>query len=324
MNSHALCGWLKVIGLTAFTSAASSVFGQAALSVAATDKPAEWTITSGGQKLLVYAFGRERFKPCVKELYTLKGDNLLRDAPQDHLHHHALMYAIRVNGLNFWEELSGSGVQKPVASPAPEVGMSAAGLPQATIRQTLHWLAPQDAFLPDSPKLALLVEQRTLVLTVDKAKHEVALRWSSQFEVGGKTNTVVLEGANYFGLGVRFQQELDPIAEHFNSDGKPDLSDTKQDVTPHDWCAVAFDRPGAPATFAMFGHPANTRGKATWFTMKRPFAYVSATQALDKEPLVYHAGDKFQVNYLVTVYPAVKSAEFLNTRANQWRETPTK
>ncbi|HEY9171745.1 MAG TPA: DUF6807 family protein, partial [Verrucomicrobiae bacterium] len=193
--------------------------------------------------------------------------------------------------------------------------------PQATIRQTLHWLAPQDAFLPDSPKVALLVERRTLVLTVDKAKDEVALRWSSQFEVGGKTNTVVLEGSTYFGLGVRFLQELDPIAEHFNSDGKPDLSDTKQDVTPHDWCAVAFDRPNAPATFAMFGHPANPRGKATWFTMKRPFAYVSATQALHAEPLVYHAGDKWQVDYLVTVYPAVKSAEFLNTRAAEWHKT---
>ena len=324
MNSHPSRLWLKAVALAAFTSAASPVFGQAALSVAATDKPAEWTITSGGQKLLVYAFGRARFKPCVKELYTPKGDNLLRDAPDDHLHHHALMYAIRVNGLNFWEELSGSGVQKPVESPAPELGTSAAGLPQATIRQTLHWLAPQDAFLPDSPKLALLVEQRTLVLTVDKAKDEVALRWSSQFEVGGKTNTVVLEGSTYFGLGVRFQQELDPIAEHFNSDGKPDLSDTKQDVTPHDWCAVAFDRPGAPATFAMFGHPANARGKATWFTMKRPFAYVSATQGLDKEPLVYHTGDRWQVDYLVTVYPAVKSAEFLNARANQWRKTPAK
>ncbi|HEY9174805.1 MAG TPA: DUF6807 family protein, partial [Verrucomicrobiae bacterium] len=117
MALHASRPWLRAVALAAFTSAASSVFGQPALSVAVTDKPAEWTVTSGGQKLLVYAFGRERFKPCVRELYTLKGDNLLRDAPHDHLHHHALMYAIRVNGLNFWEEISGSGVEKPVASP---------------------------------------------------------------------------------------------------------------------------------------------------------------------------------------------------------------
>lgn len=274
-----------------------------------------WIVSHHGQPLLRYVFNPRQNKPYVAEFSAPGGRNLLRDGPSDHLHHHALMYAIKVNGLNFWEEVSGNGVERVVETSASVTGSA------ATLRQTIHWVAPQDAFLADTTPAALLVEQRTLVLTVDQAKDEAALRWSAQFEVGGKTNTVVLEGANYFGLGARFLQELDPIAEHFNSDGKPDLSGTKQDVTPHDWCAVAFDRPGAPATFAMFGQPTNPRGQATWFTMKRPFAYVSATQALDKEPLVYHTGDKWQVDYLVTIYPAVKSAEFLNARAAEWQKT---
>jgi hypothetical protein len=281
----------------------------------------EWTILRGDTRLLVYRFDPRQYKPYVKELGTIRGDNLLRDAPHDHLHHHGLMYAIRVNGLNFWEESSGSGVQKVVASPAPELGARPDGRPQATLRQTLHWLAPQDAFLPDSPALALLVEQRTLVLTVDVAQEEVALQWSSQFEVGGKTNTVVLEGASYFGLGVRFLQELDAFAEPFHPDGAPDLSGTRQEVSPHDWCAVAFARPAAPATLAVFGHPANARGRPTFFTMKRPFAYLSATQALDREPQVHRAGERFRVDYLVTVYSAVRTAEFLNARAAEWRHT---
>lgn len=312
-------GWFAF--LTGFMVIAVPAWGQTGLSVAVTDQPAEWTIRQGGRKLLVYAFGRERYKPCVKELSTLQGDNLLRDAPPDHLHHHALMYAIRVNGLNFWEEVSGSGVQKPVASPPPELGTNAAGLPQAILRQTLHWLAPQDAFLPDASALALLVEQRTLVLTVDPARDEVALRWSAEFKVGGKTNTVILDGSTYFGLGARFQPELDAVARHFHADGHPDLSGTRQDVSAHDWSAVAFDRPVAPATFALFGHPANPRGKATYFTMRRPFAYISATQALHAEPLVYRTGDTWRVDYLVTVYPAIKSADDLNTRAAEWRQT---
>lgn len=274
-----------------------------------------WIVSHHGQPLLRYVFNPRQYKPYVAEFSAPGGRNLLRDAPSDHLHHHALMYAIKVNGLNFWEEVSGNGVERVVETSASVTGGA------ATLRQTIHWVAPQDAFLADTTPAALLVEQRTLVVTVDQEQDEAALRWTSQFEVGRRTNTVVLEGANYFGLGVRFQQELDPLAEHFNSDGKPDLSDTKQDVTRHDWCAVAFDRPGASATFAMFGHPANPRGQATWFTMKRPFAYVSATQALDKEPLVYHAGDRWQVDYLVTVYPAVKSAEFLNARAAEWQKT---
>ena len=281
----------------------------------------EWTVFHGDKKLLVYRSDPRQFKPYVKELCTIRGDNIIRDAPKDHLHHHGLMYAIRVNDLNFWEEISGSGVEKVIETLGPGLDTSPAGLPQATIRQTIHWLAPQDAFLPDLPKWALLIEKRTLVLAVNDSQDEVTLLWKSQFEVGGKTNTVVLAGSSYFGLGARFLEERDPIAAHFNAEGKPDLTGTRQDVTPHDWCAVVFDRPSAPATFAMFGLPANARGNATFFTMERPFAYISATQGLDKEPLVYHAGDQFAVEYLVILYPAVKSTAFLRARAADWQKT---
>ena len=308
---------LSLLGL----GAADRALGGEMLRVEPADAQVQWTVFRGDKKLLVYRSDPRQFKPYVKELCTIRGDNLLRDAPADHLHHHGLMYAVRVNGLNFWEEVSGSGVEKPVETLAPELDTTPAGLPQATIRQTLHWLAPQDAFLPDSPKWALLIEKRTLVLTVNDSKDEVTLCWKSQFEVGGKTNTVVLAGASYFGLGARFLEELDPIAAHFNSEGRPDLSETRQDVTPHDWCAVLFDRPSAPATFAIFGHPANVRGPAAFFTMKRPFAYLSATQGLEREPLVYHAGDKFQLEYLVALYPAVKSPAFLSARAVDWQKT---
>jgi len=291
------------------------------LRVEANTTQVEWTVSRGDTKLLVYRSDPRQFKPYVKELCTIRGDNLLRDAPEDHLHHHGLMYAVSVNSLNFWEEISGSGVEKPIETLQPELGVNAAGLPQATIRQTLHWLAPPDAFLPDSPKYALLIENRTLVLTVNESQDEVALCWKSQFEVGCKTNTVVLAGASYFGLGAMFLKELDPIAAHFNSEGKPDLAGTRQDATPHDWCAVVFDRPSAPAMFAMFGLPSNTRGEATFFTMERPFAYIAATQGLDQKPLVYHMGERFELEYLVTVYPAVKSSDFLNARASDWQRT---
>ena len=317
-------GHLSFIAATV-TLLAAGAMGTAAAAEALRLEPTaaqvEWTVFHGDKKLLVYRSDPRQFKPYVKELCTIRGDNLLRDAPSDHLHHHALMYAIRVNGLNFWEEISGNGVEKPTEAPQAELGVSPAGLPQAIIRQTLHWVAPADAFLPDSPKWALLIERRTLVLTANESRDEVTLDWKSEFEVGGKTNSVVLAGSSYFGLGARFLEELDPIAAHFNPEGAPDLTGTRQDVTPHDWCAVAFDRPSAPATFAMFGHPANARGQATFFTMKHPFAYISATQGLDKEPIVYHAGDKFQVEYLVALYPEVKSPAFLSARAADWKAT---
>ena len=55
--------------------------------------------------------------------------------------------------------------------------------------------------------------------------------------------------------------------------------------------------------------------------MRTAFPYLSATQGLDKEPLVYKSGDKFQLNYLVTVYPGSKSPEALTTRSRTWEAT---
>jgi hypothetical protein len=54
----------------------------------------ELVVRYQGRKLLVYAFATNQFKPYVRELYTLRGENVLRDAPPDHLHHHGLMYAV--------------------------------------------------------------------------------------------------------------------------------------------------------------------------------------------------------------------------------------
>lgn len=138
-------GHLSFIAATV-TLLAAGAMGTAAAAEALRLEPTaaqvEWTVFHGDKKLLVYRSDPRQFKPYVKELCTIRGDNLLRDAPSDHLHHHALMYAIRVNGLNFWEEISGNGVEKPTEAPQAELGVSPAGLPQAIIRQTLHWVAP--------------------------------------------------------------------------------------------------------------------------------------------------------------------------------------
>ncbi len=289
-----------------------------AFSVTAARQTTGWTITYKGHNLMVYEFAPRKFKPYVKELATLDGFNLLRDAPFDHLHHHALMYGIRVNGLNFWEETPGCGVEKAIATAEPEIRTGRDGRPQVVLRQTLHWVPPQDAFLPDTSTVALLVEQRTLTLTVDEPQKEVALHWKSEFAVGGRTNQVVLGGANYHGLGMRFLKELDPVAAHLNAGAPPDLGGGKQDVSAHKWGSVAFNQPGHPATVVLFGHPSNARGDSQFFTMKTPFAYLSATQGLDKEPLTYHSGDTFTLNYLIALYPELKSPESLHARSQQW------
>ena len=77
---------------------------------------------------------------------------------------------------------------------------------------------------------------------------------------------------------------------------------------------------GHGVMLVMFGRPDNARGDASFFTMLDPFAYLSATQGLDKQPLEYAAGDKFSLSYLLTVYAENKSAEFIQRRCELWEK----
>lgn len=292
------------------------------LSVEPVMEAASWTVRYGPHVILEYAFPRMAHKPYVRRLATLDGGNLLRDAPADHLHHHGLMYAVGVNGLNFWEELPGSGIQKPVNTGPPELGFSSDGRPEARLRQTLHWLASSEAFLPDDPRHALMIEERALTLALDPARGEVSLHWRSEFVPGGRTRDVTLSGSSYFGLGLRFAADLDPVAGHFRPGGSPDLADGRQEVSVHPWSAVFFDRPGRPVTLALIGHPANPRGDPAFFTMTTPFAYLSATQGLDLQPLVLRAGTRFRMDYLIVVTASARSPESIGERARTWRDQP--
>jgi hypothetical protein len=160
------------------------------------------------------------------------------------------------------------------------------------------------------------------VLTLDAARQEVVLEWKSHFDVGAKTNTVTLAGATYHGLGIRFRQDWDKLAVHSIAGSRPDLSNSRQDLSVAPWAAVSFDPPGGhPATIALAGHPSNVRGDARFFSMLTAFPYLSATQGLDREPLVYHQGDSFELNYLVLLYPEAKPSETLRQRVEAWRQT---
>ena len=77
---------------------------------------------------------------------------------------------------------------------------------------------------------------------------------------------------------------------------------------------------GREVMVVMFGRTDNARGDSRFFTMLDAFAYLSATQGLDKQPLEYAAGDKFKLSYLVTVYPENKTEEFIRSRCERWEK----
>jgi len=264
--------------------------------------------------LLVYAFATNQFKPYVRELYTLSGENVLRDSPADHLHHHGLMYAVRINGVNFWEERESPGVEKPVKLLGYYSGKSVNGLPQATFTQLIHWLAPTNRNAANSEAVALLIEKRTLRLTVNEKAGELALRWDASFKIcsAGK---VTLTGTDYNGLGLRLPQSFDHVAVFKNSEKSPYVGPKTRDNIPAKWTSATGKTIKGEITVALFANPGSN---PVFFTLLDPFAYLSATQGLDKKPREYSASDKFGLSYLLTVYDEPKSAEFLQQRYEAW------
>jgi hypothetical protein len=282
------------------------------------DQAALTTISFNGQPILEYAFGTNRFKPCVHALYSLKGDNVLIDSPPDHVHHHGLMYAITVNGINFWEEQTDPGVQRAIGLPGRELGTNADGLPRAILTQTIHWVAQSNRFLVDTQPAALLIEQRRLTLTVNEKEGEVAVEWQGDFEAGPGVDWVTLTGKSYHGLGLRFIHEFDHVAKRLNSGGLLYLPAGGDEVTPSVWSAMTQNVNGRDLTVSMHKDPLNT-GASTFFSMLNGFAYLSATQGLDKQPLAYRRGAKFHLRYLVTVTTAALTADQLEARHRAWR-----
>lgn len=277
----------------------------------------EIEITLHDRSLLLFAMAPEQFKPYVKELRTLHGENFLLDSPSDHRHHHGLMYGITVNGRNFWEEATDPGIEQVSPVPMRYVARTPEGHPMAVFTQGIFWLADTNRAALDRLERALLREVRTLTLVADEAAGEVALAWHAEFTAGPGTDVVKLTGANYHGLGMRFVRAFDHQAKHLNSENAPYSAEQRGDVIPARWAATEHEIDGQPVTVAIFASPHNA-GKSHFFSMLDPFAYLSATQNLDQAPLEYKRNDKFTLDYLVLDYPEHKSREFLEARYQKW------
>jgi hypothetical protein len=283
--------------------------------IAIDERVSELTVLYNQQPILVYAFSASHPKPYIKQLHTMSGWNVLTDAPADHSHHHGVMYGVQVNDHNFWQEPPDAGIQQSVRIEGQRVTTRTGGVAEVGFLHVIHWVAAGDRGSTDKQK-ALLQERRTITLRVDAAKREVAVEWRAAFVVGSRN--VVLTGDNYNGLGMRPAREFDLKAVHHNSEQTLDFRGAEQNLSRAQWSAITLTRPSRQATVALFGDPANTRGPSVFFTMNNPFAYISATQALDKMPLEYSPGATFDLNFLVTVYDAVKQPAYLNDRAGQW------
>ena len=248
------------------------------------------------------------FKPYVQELYSPAGVNVLRDAPADHLHHHGLMFAVAVDGANFWEEQQQPGRQQHIAFASyVEVG-DYDGADKAGFDEQLNWIEPVGGKV-------LLKELRAIRVVRSKTSGATILTWKTSLDPAGDKD-VTLSGSPYFGLGMRFVQSMDIGGSFFNADGGAGVQGTND--KPSRWCAYSAKADGRDVTVAMFDDPKNVRQPATWFTMEKPFAYLSATLALHKEPLEVVAGKSLILRYGVAVCDGRLGSEDIEELYRKW------
>jgi hypothetical protein len=268
------------------------------------------TVSAGDKLVLEYLFGGVSFKPYARQALSPGGVNVARDQVADHIHHHGLMYAIKVDGVNFWEETPACGkeIHKGFSGVKTE---SRDGVSSATCTEQLEWAAADGKALM----------QETRQLTVYRAADIPAslLTWKATLAPAEGKPEIKLGGNHYHGLGIRFLKSMDKGGEHFTPEGKVNGEVVRGDelLTKGTWCAYAAEVDGKPVTAVMFDHPGNPR-KALWFSMTQPFAYLSATMNLHREPLPVKAGEPVVLRYGVAVYDGKVKADEIDKLYQRW------
>ncbi len=275
------------------------------------EKQETLSIFSGDRLVFRYRLVPNPFKSYGEKFLTPGGKNVVRDSPFDHKHHHGLMFAVAVDGLNFWEEHLTPGKQLSRAT-SPVQFTTSAGIDRAFFTQQLDWIDPRSEQL-------YLREERTITICRADDLPASLLTWKARFSVPEGKPSVTLGGHRYYGLGVRMVASMDDGGHFQNADGKTGVTGTN--LVPSAWCAYTAKVDGKPVTLAMFDAPSNLRHPATWFTMgDKPgeFAYLSDTLNLKQEPLSISAGQPLQVRYGVALWDGAIDKKSIDALYRRW------
>jgi hypothetical protein len=267
-------------------------------------------ILTDDQLMLTYRYNNVPYKPYVKQWRSPSGVNILRDAPHDHVHHHALMFALMVDDVDFWGEVNAK-------SPGLEAhrGLTGIrvdrrhGMNRAAFTEKLDWTASTD-------QKVLLQERRTIQVYQAVDLRASLLTWQSELNPPAGKPSAEISGRPYFGLGMRFIQSMDLTGHFINADGKTGHDGTNDMRSK--WCAYTATADGAWVTVAMFDHPDNLRYPARWFTMLDPFSYVSATLDVHRKSITLMQGQTLRLRYGLALWDGRIEPEQVEQLYRRW------
>jgi len=271
------------------------------------------TIKDADRPILEYVHDPELFKPYVKQLFTPGGVNVLLDSPPDHTHHHGLMFAVGIDGVDFWSETEACGrqVHRAVGDTRSQ---ARDGLAMATFSERIDWAPPK----ADKP---VAHEVRSVTVYRGAAPDSTLLTWQTRLEAAEGHPSVKLTGSHYFGLGMRFIRSMDAAGPFFTPKGPVDGEVVRGDerLTAGPWCAYTAMADGKPVTAVLFEGPGNPR-PVLWFTMAKPFAYLGASLNLHREPMTLEAGKPLTFTYGVAVWDGKVEAGEIEKVYRRWLE----
>ncbi|MGL6193343.1 MAG: DUF6807 family protein [Thermoguttaceae bacterium] len=266
------------------------------------------------------------FKPYVDVLCTPEGRNVLRDAPHDHLHHHALMFAVKADGLDFWGEFDENYGKQVVVGCSQSVTSSAARVFQNGIQSDDKETSISENLIinwNDAKGKTILKEDREIDVKCDSTKDYTLLTWVSDLKVADSEKPVELSGDHYFGLGLRFNQTMDKDGKFFTNEGDKlgELIRGDEFLTKCKWIAYTAKLDGKPVTVAVFDSPKNARPMLA-FTMGqdgKSFAYIAATINLFREKYELTKDKPLKLKYGVAVWEGERTADEVNTAYESWK-----
>jgi len=268
-------------------------------------------IIHDGKLVLEYQAQPHPYKVYVSKLNTPAGVQILRDSPHDHVHHHALMYAIGIDKVDFWAEFGSDKNGKQIPRQTTAQSVSQNGESEASVKQSIDWVTPSGE--------TLACEARTVTAHVGVVPDATLVSWTTTMQPAPGRQSAELWGRHYFGLGMRFVVPMDRGGEFFNPTKKAgDTVRGSEKLVRADWCAYTAQVDGKQVTVAMFDDPGNPRHPATWFTMTTPFAYLSATLELDEKPLTITAAKPLLVHYGIALWDGRIDADTVRLAYDKW------
>jgi hypothetical protein len=265
-----------------------------------------------------YRYKDVPFKPYISVLRTPAGLNVLRDAPHDHLHHHGLMFALAVNGCNFWEEYGKPGTEKTLSFTAGK----------SSLQTELDWNTPSgETVLKESRSVSVKensAKESTAIENAAEKPNVVLLDWTSVLKAPAAVSVHLDKSNNhYFGLGMRFDQSMDKDGRFFNDTGKNNgevIRGGDERLTLCNWTAYTAKLNGQPVTVAVLGHPSNPIPTMV-FSMGdagKSFAYLGITLNLHREPVDVEPEKPLTFRFRVAVWDGETPPEVIEKEYQQF------